>query len=383
VSSPATTSSAAPATQPRRSWTRHDLAAPFLIYAVSRLVVVIAGQISLWVNRGLSWDTFFSQQWDAGWYMKVVHEGYPRHIPPGGIPASQTTLAFFPGYPALIRAGHWLTRLPDAWVGLIIAMVGGAVAAALLWLLAAHVTDRTTATRAVALFCFAPSAFVFSLTYSEGLFLAASVACIYALVRRRWTIAGLAAAVASASRPPGVLLAAACTFAALVELRRTRDWRALAAPLLAPAGAAAYAVYLKVHTGSVRSYQQTLADGWGQRLDFGKATYHRLGPTLHAPWDHPLFFLNFVTIVVVAVAIGLLLYYRLPYVLPVTVVALFIPALVSSSPLSTPRYAMAAFPIFVALARAARGVVFALVLLLSASLMVGLTIGSASHVFIP
>ena len=60
--------------------------------------------------------------------------------------------------------------------------------------------------------------------------------CFWFLLEERWLLAGVAAALASATRPNGVALVAACAVAAFIAIRQRRDWWSLVAPLLAPIG---------------------------------------------------------------------------------------------------------------------------------------------------
>jgi hypothetical protein len=54
---------------------------------------------------------------------------------------------------------------------------------------------------------------------------------------------------ATASRPGAIAVAAACACAAGLAIWRRRDWRALAAPLIAPLGFIGYVGWLGNYTG--------------------------------------------------------------------------------------------------------------------------------------
>ena len=103
------------------------------------------------------------------------------------------------------------------------------------------------ARRTVLLLCVFPTAFFLFAPYTESLFLALSVGCLYAARRRSWLLAGYLGALASATRSTGVLLAAALAVEGLLQARERRSWRALTVPAVAvlavPLGLLSYLAY--------------------------------------------------------------------------------------------------------------------------------------------
>ena len=69
------------------------------------------------------------------------------------------------------------------------------------------------------------------------------------LIDERWLLAGVAAGLATATRPNGIALFAACAVAAAIAIHRRRDWLSLIAPLLAPVGFISFQLFLPGHTG--------------------------------------------------------------------------------------------------------------------------------------
>jgi hypothetical protein len=237
---------------------------PVGIYAASRLVVGVAVAVAddLVPLPGIA----SLRTWDHGWYVALAQRGYPDFVPEEAGQAVQSTLGFFPLFPLLVRAVH---RLGLSWemAALVVAAASGLAAVLLVWKLLEAVSGRRAADRGVALLCFFPGAFVLSLGYAEGLMLALAAGCLLALLRRRWLTAGVLAALASATRPNAIALAGACAWAAVVAVRSRREWRALIAPLLAPAGMLAFFVFLRLRTGEIDAYLRSQREGWGQRVD--------------------------------------------------------------------------------------------------------------------
>jgi hypothetical protein len=105
---------------------------------------------------------------------------------------------------------------------------------------------RTFGFEAAALFLCGPGSHFFSYPYSEALFAAALAATLMLLQSRLFLAAGLAGAVASATRSPGV--------AAAVALFATRTTRGVLAGLLALSGIAAYLYWCHVAQGDALAF---------------------------------------------------------------------------------------------------------------------------------
>jgi hypothetical protein len=261
------------------------------------------------------------------------------------------------------------TGLAENTAGVVTTMAMGTLAAVMIWILARDLAGRSVASRTVLLFSFFPGSFVLGLIYSEGVFLVFAASCLLALHRRRWVAAGLAAAVCGATRPTGLVLVACCAWAAVDAVRSRREWPALVAPALAPAGFVAWSVYLAARTGSATAWLEAQQDGWGQRFDFGAHTARTIGNSLVHPVDDFNRTVCVVSILLVAAGLVLLWRMRPPAVLWIYTAGILVPGLFSAILTSTPRFALTAFPLHLAAARSLKGDLFAIVLAVSAALM--------------
>jgi hypothetical protein len=319
------------------------------VYLVSRAATLLAAAgIALISATSIG---AVSSRWDGGWYLSIVRHGYPSVLPAGTGPAAQSSVAFFPGYPMLVRSLSSPTGLPPVLVGVIVSLLAGLAAAAGLWHLAVRLSDEDAADRAVVLFAFLPSAFVMSMVYADALFLALAVWCLIALLDGRWAVAGSTAAMAGLVRPTAVALCVACAWSAVVSIRENGSWRALIAPALAPWGGLLYLGYLWIHTGHPFAFFDVEARGWGNRFDAGVANIRRaLG---HLAEAHMTFFVAEFAIVVGGIAVGswLLARWHAPGSMAVYVAVVLGLAMLGSNPVSFPRFLLAAFPALVPLAR--------------------------------
>jgi hypothetical protein len=167
----------------------------------------------------------------------------------------------------------------------------------------------------------------------------------------------------------GLVFAASCAVSALVAIRTKREWRSLAAPMLAPIGFIAWMGYLWVHTGNLRAWQLTERDGWNSFPSLlypfrilGKFLSNPLSPTMTG---QILFFGTVISI------LGLVVVFkeRLPVELK-TFATCAVLLFATASPVGLrPRFVMLAFPLTIAAARRWSGKRFRELLIVSAVLL--------------
>jgi hypothetical protein len=143
--------------------------------------------------------------WDSGWYFDIAQRGYYWS------PSGQSSLAFFPLYPMLMRALAWPFGGSDRalWTaGIALSYACLVLGLAVLHRLTTTVLgDREAARRTVLYVAVFPFAYFFTQVYTESLFLLTSVSAVAAAVASRWGWAGLFGALAALTRPNGILVA--------------------------------------------------------------------------------------------------------------------------------------------------------------------------------
>jgi hypothetical protein len=298
-----------------------------------------------------------SRCWDTRWFVETATRWYPPALPADG---EQTTLAFLPGYPALVAAVHAL-GVPPVGAAIAVSLALGGLATLGVWQLARCVAPEDVAVRAAVLFCCFPGAVVLSWGYSEALAAALVAGCLVALHRRRWLLAGLAAAAGGATRlDVGVGLLVATAAAAAIAWRRDGGRRErlapLAAPLLAPLGAVAFWAFLWSRTGSPRAWTIAQDRGWDQHMDFGTHAVNTIGRVLAHPVRSPTSVVQLLTIVALATGLAALAWWArrapreaaVPWV-AYTLVMLAV-TLASNQVGFRPRAVLLLLPVFVAVA---------------------------------
>lgn len=352
----------------RRLLRDEALRAAFPAWVVARIAVALGfvvavvaadelrpGDRPLQIDQGLF-------AWDAAFYRDIAEIGYEG--------MAEEALRFFPLLPLAARTlavplfGHVGLAL------LLLVQAAAFAAGVLLHRLAVRETgDRSVAYRAAWLLALLPPATVLVLGYAEALLLALAIGFFLAIRGGHWWVAALLGALAGLCRPVGMTLA----LPALIEgvrLLRSVPLRgllargaAVAAPVL---GGSAYLWWVGYVHGDWQlpmrlQNSAELRGGWanpiGTVVDAVTAIDDGWGEALHLPW-------------IALFAVLLVLVFRwLPVSYGAWSAVLLLSALTGNTLGSFERYGLAAFPLVLALAIAARPP------LLDRSVMVGAAAG--------
>ena len=383
VQTPATTSASTRTLIQRREVLRSVLVAstPALaLYAASRFLVLLVLSVVARVRHHPLGH--YLTRWDSHWYIQIARHGYVHGIPRGHGNIAQVNLGFFPLLPELIRVTHSLTHLSFPASGEVVTFFAGAVASVGVWWMVRDHYGETVATRATALVLFSPAAVVLSMVYSEGLIIALASITMLSLHRRRWMIAGVAAALATACDPVACATIAPCIAAAYVAWRTDRDVRAWWAPALAPAGIGLFFLYLWLHTGSPFSWYLAQRAGW-QAGPMGTGVFYALY-RLASGGIHQINSLA-KTMALLAVIAIVVLWRRLrpPITWSIYVGAILFFGFLSPIVGISPRLLLRAFPLFAIVAAGVSRQRFIVILTLSALAMCALSVASTSIAWTP
>ncbi|MBO0811031.1 MAG: hypothetical protein J2P23_03185 [Microlunatus sp.] len=255
------------ATSPEPRW---PLLRPVLIFhLITRGLVITA----LVIASALSGRTLpeVVTRWDGLWYQRVAVEGYPSPLPlhPDGRVMSSTA-AFFLIFPLLVK-GLMATGIPFWLAGMIINLIASTGAVMIIVLVGRSYLDRRPAQLLGCLWAAFPVSAVLSTTYTEAVFTLFGAAALLFTARRNWILAGVAAALAGATRSPGIVYAGAVGLGALVAIIRDREWRSLAGAIIAPLGFVGSVLYIGLRTGTLDAWQLTERDGWHTSMSSGSS----------------------------------------------------------------------------------------------------------------
>ena len=209
-------------------------------FAASRAVVLVVAVAVAALHPKVRVVQTLGTIFDGHWYLEIARHGYPHRLVNEG---DGSRWAFFPAFPAAVRGLAEITRLSLPKAEVVAAFVFGLTAAVAIWLAVREVFGARLADRTVLLVVFCPTAYVLSLGYTEGLFLTAAAGCLFALSRRYWLTAGLCACLAGLSRDAGIVVIAVLVLAAIPAAWRGRSWRPAVATAVAPLGLIAFMAY--------------------------------------------------------------------------------------------------------------------------------------------
>lgn len=331
-------------------------------YAVSRLCVLagagvraaqlvveanVAGQPRPGSPARLAFDTF--TLWDGRWYLEIVRAGYPRVIPePITFHDSEARAAFFPLYPWLVEAVDWVLPGGDVTAALVVNFFLGLAGMLMVGVLARRLFDNTVAERAMVLFAVFPGSYVLSFAYSEALLIVLAAVCLWYLLDERWLLAGVAAALATATRPNGVALVAACVVASFLTIRRDRDWSSLVAVVLAPIGFVAFQAFLALHTDETLPWFRVQNEAWKEGTSFGATAVKNTLSFLTEPFSSPTNALTAASILALAGGLWALWRHPLPWPMIAFVAVVVALMLVPATVTARPRFVFTAFPLIIA-----------------------------------
>jgi len=276
--------------------------------------------------------------WDTKYYIGIAKEGY--HLQPDG--AGYHDWAFFPALPILMRVVSSVMGGDFALAGVVIANCALLAGLLLSGIVIAEHEDPGATTTAQALIALGPGAVAFGLAYSDSLAFAASAGMyLAARYRGRW-IAGLLFALATLTRPSGILLGVplAILFWEEFDRREARATLRVFAPLaLGPLALLGFAAFQGVALGDPLAFLHAQAD------------WSRLSTRSEAP------FLSAIltgTFAVYSVAAVLLLRSKLPRAAKAVGLMAYITVLVPGRLLSNARFMALGWPIPWMLARQGR-----------------------------
>jgi hypothetical protein len=138
-------------------------------------------------------------RYDSNWYLSIARRGYYY-----AGPDQQSSVAFFPLYPGVMRAATVVAR-SSVVAGAAVTLASAAAIAVLFHGWVRSVLGERVARLSVVLLLTYPFAVdLAGVVYSDALFLAAVLASFVLLERDRPVLAGIAGALATAARPVGV-----------------------------------------------------------------------------------------------------------------------------------------------------------------------------------
>ncbi len=305
-----------------------------------------------WHNAVTAWERA-----DALWFLKIASSGYAE---------SDGSPAFFPMFPMLVHGVGVLTGGRWLLAGFLVSNLALLIGLMVLYRLTAETFDDRTARRTVLYLCLFPTAFFLFSPFSESVFLAFTVGCLYAARHRSWALAGVLGAGAALTRQVGITLCLVLVVEAVhqsLEDRRSGSLRrrSVLVRLLASAGPAAgtagYLGYWQWRAGDWHVPFSAQSKGWDRDLSFPPQTLLRAaekGTESIGSYPEGYFTVDLLLVLVALAAAAWVLLRGRPVFGTYVLVSLVFPLMFvfAGRPLmAVPRYLVVVFPLFWALAR--------------------------------
>ncbi len=324
------------------------------------------------------------QRFDSGFYLNLASSGYW----PASTLHTYSNWAFFPLYPLLISPfAHLFGGSATAFslAGLLVSNVAALIAVVYLYKLVEHEFGATTASLSVLFLALFPTAFYLSAIYTESLFLACSVTCIFYARKQRWWLSSACGGLAALTRAQGILLLLPVAWefwqvisdryvpvtitaehrfqerlhawltsrlqGPLLAARELRNWLSLLTLGLIPLGLLAFLVYGKIKTGHFLATFDNQKWGWGRYLEnplqllFTSLTH----PQTANPMDWNFWLLNS-CFALLFLGFTVWAFRRLPMIYALFTLVMVLLPLSSSRINSIGRYYLIVFPAFILLA---------------------------------
>ena len=336
--------------------------ATLIVFGVSRVLTVIVAELAaLFIgDRGAAHPASVARasldvwtRWDGAHYLAIAHDGYRG-----------ANLAFFPLYPVLIRLVGTLTGNPIV-AAIAISNVAFLIALAFLRRVCADVFDDGVASRAIFYTATFPTAVFFSAAYTESLFLALSVATFFYLRRRNWLVAGFLGGLAALTRVEGVLLLAPFAIEAFEQRRAAHTERlpraqaARNAPaigaLMIVVGLATFMLLSLLLSGDPLYFAHVQAH-WNRHPAWPWASIARSFHEIATSHDPPTLAVQSIELCFALATIALVVYGArlLPWSFTAYAACSLLVPLFTGSLMSTERFSLTLFPIFMTLGVAGR-----------------------------
>jgi len=250
-----------------------------------------------WFTTGLWWLDCWAY-WDSGWLLGVAQFGYPKNPAPG---SALDAYAFFPAYPLAVRLLLnllcWPLTLPYLIVsGFVVSFTCAVLATYVLYKIASEQHGEYAGLFTIFAFCALPGSFYMATVYSESLFILCILLSFYYGERNKWGRAAATCALATATRPLGIIVALVLFMQYVGWVRQQSSvWKRARAGLwmaFSPMGLILYSLYCWHRSGQLfawsiaqRSWKRFLDWPWAGLVEsyriIGDSARHTLvGPRL-------------------------------------------------------------------------------------------------------
>jgi len=338
---------------------KHLLVALFITIII-RTTIYIA---SLFQVESLSNFLTIWTRWDTSWYIAIAEKGY---ITEG---KDALAIVFYPGYPMLIKLINIITE--DSKISsLFISLFFSLTSTFFLYKLVVLDYSKNIALKAVWFLNIFPTSYFLQAGYTESTFLTFTLASFYFFRQKKLTPTSVTGIMATLTRVNGLLLIPAL-LTEIMPLKDTIKVRAkkLITLLIISWGTCLYLLINFFTFGDFFYFTKVLNDVWYKHFSPPWEGVRNLYNNLPARGDafYSTFLAELITIILLAIMLPFIWKIRKSYAVYVFTNLLLITS--TSFILSTPRYALMLFPIYIVFACIKNKILTSIITILSILLL--------------
>lgn len=310
-----------------------------IITLVSRIVLFTYPLFFIPLNGDNFWNLW--NRWDANHYLDIAKSGYQTN----GTEA--LFIVFYPLYPLVVKI---VSLIFNDFVlsGILVSLVFCFAAAILLYELTLLDFKRSVAVKAVWFLNIYPTTYFLNSPYTESLFLTVSLATLYFFRQEKFFKTGIFGALSTATRINGLLL---LPILLMESLNLKNKLKSFITFLITPLGFIFYLGINWFYFSNPFHFLTPLQENWFKKSQW---PWVSIGNTINLIPDisHPEFYIHFseFIFIIFTLIIGIItfLFIRKSYGIYILINFLLITS--TEFILSTPRYSLILFPIYITLA---------------------------------
>lgn len=297
-------------------------------------------------------------RWDGPHYINIAKNGYQTV----GEPA--LFIVFYPLYPLFIKIAALITQDYN-FSSILVSIIGCFIASILLYELVILDFSKRVALLSVWFLNIFPTAYFLQASYSESVFLSVSLATIFFLRKKAFVKSGIFGFLSTLSRINGLLLLQ------VIFLESKINLKSLITYLITPLGFLTYLLINFLLFKDPFYFQQPLLSNWYKKFEFPWVSIQNLINSFEGFKGQSYYIFTISELISIVflflISVFVLLKVRRSYG-----VYMFLNLILFTSTnfiMSTPRYSLVLFPIFIALAKIKSNFLIILVSIFSITLM--------------
>lgn len=311
-----------------------------LIFITIKIILLLHSTFILYFNGpSLSFQSLLQiwHRWDGPQYLIIAQEGY------GHSGLGSLVIVFYPLYPLLIKSFNFFVQ-NYILSALLISSLFSLLTSIFLYELTILDYKRRTAILAVWFLNIYPTSYFLSASYTESLFLATSIGSLLFLRQKHYVASGLVGMLANLTRVNGLLLLP------ILLWENKGDYKKIIYLLLLPIG---FLIYIGINYylyDDPLYFQKPLFSNWYKRLDWPWYGLSNLIKYLDLNSYYGLRFFYELVFIIFIFTVGIYTFIKVRISYGIYILLNLLLFLSTSFILSTPRYSLILFPIFITLA---------------------------------